>query len=695
MQSLRWYIRRLGAMSPGEIAWRMRSKARDVVYRFLIHPSMRAHRAAASLASIEPDAPTGFSVAELPVGAWSARDDRQVRRWRETLTDYADRITQHRLSFFDLDDCNLGDPIDWHRDHKSGKASPQARSSTIDYRDFDVTGDCKFVWEPSRHHQLVVLGRAYRATGNIRYAETARDLLLDWIAANPFGFGMQWRSPLELAIRLINWVWTLDLMHPSRLFTGEFRRRVLESVWLHCSEIVRQFSRGSSANNHLIGEAAGVYIASRYFNFLPDAERWAREARRILCEQVIEQTHEDGGNREQAIGYHLFVLQFLLCAGVAARRSGDEFAGRYWETVERMFEFVAGMHEGGEQLPMFGDADDGYVLDLGDRATSDFGLRAIGALLFERADLAPSDIECLESIVWLFGADATARYASLLERRVETPPASRCFSSSGYYLLQCEPDGSRTRISVVFDCGKLGFRSIAAHGHADALSFVVRVGGRDLLVDPGTYDYFSFPEWRTYFRGTRAHNTIMIDDQDQSPILGSFMWGTPAACRCVAWEPSDDGGRVVGAHDGYMRLSDPVRHQRELKLSGDEGRLTIRDQIFARGKHAARMMLHFAEGCRVTRADGNRFVIELADGTHVLSLDRTLVVQVIEGGSEPGGGWVSRGYHRKSRTVTLAAEAVCAGDSVFDTTLALNVSNAWDGTEAESGKEELQGVTTR
>ena len=55
-------------------------------------------------------------------------------------------------------------------------------------------GDCKLVWEPNRHHQLVVLARAWRTTGERRYADAVLAQLDSWLRANPFGAGMNWRS---------------------------------------------------------------------------------------------------------------------------------------------------------------------------------------------------------------------------------------------------------------------------------------------------------------------------------------------------------------------------------------------------------------------------------------------------------------------------------------------------------------------
>ena len=52
------------------------------------------------------------------------------------------------------------------------------------------------------------------------------------------------------------------------------------------------------------------------------------------------------------------------------------------------------------------------------------------------------------------------------------------------------------------------------HGHCDALSVILNVNGKNLLIDPGTYTYTGDQEWRAYFRGSSAHNTVTVDEQD-------------------------------------------------------------------------------------------------------------------------------------------------------------------------------------
>jgi uncharacterized heparinase superfamily protein len=241
------------------------------------------------------------------------------------------------------------------------------------------------------------------------------------------------------------------------------------------------------------------------------------------------------------------------------------------------------------------------------------------------------------------------------------------FPESGYYLLQRGRSDHEDRASVLFDCGELGYTAIAAHGHADALAFTMRVAGRDLLVDPGTYDYFTYPAWRDYFRGTRSHNTVEIDGMDQSRIQGPFLWGERAMARCLRFETRGQGGVVTGEHDGYVRQGIPVRHRRTLDLDEGSCALTIRDEILldAPGTRRVRISFHFAETCRVHTGEEGGVIVEEGGRFFFLETDPALEISLLLASDAPPGGWVSRGYHRKAPSTTVMATASVGENAEF------------------------------
>jgi hypothetical protein len=660
MQSLNWYVNRLRTMTPREVAWRVSDAARDGLDR---------GRFAMGLYPRPADVPAGgpprhgAALCPVPVGAWTGVEAAPIDGWRTALLAKADDLLRHRFSFFNLTAHDLGTPIDWNRDHENNRAAPLSFAPAIDYRDLSVTGDAKIVWEPSRHLQLVVLARAYRATGNTAYAREAVAQMVSWLDQSPFGYGMNWRSPLELAIRAINWSWALTLIEDAGVCEGAVRDRIRHALYLHVWEITRKYSRGSSANNHLIGEAAGVHVVTACFPDLPNAARWRQESRAILEQEIVRQTYADGGNREQAIGYHLFVLEFFLVAGLAGRRLADDFGPVYWRTVEQMLDYVAALLEGG-RLPMVGDADDGYVIDLGSAPDDPRGLLAVGGELFGRPDFARAAGGPQEWAFWVFG-----RVVPGGEGAVVQALRSRALADSGYYLLQAGSPAAGDAISAVIDCGELGFGALAAHGHADALSLMLRLNGDDILVDPGTYDYFSYKEWRRYYRGTPAHNTVTIDGVDQSEITGPFMWGARATARCLEFTAAERGGVFRGEHDGYARLSDPVIHRRRVELDAAARTLVIGDEIAAAGAHAAEWYFHFGEACAVERTAQGDFRIAAPHASLSLQVDPGVEAALVPPAADPAGGWVSRGYHRKTPAPVLALRARTSGSAVFTTTI--------------------------
>ena len=294
MQTLSWYVRRARAMSGAELTWRLQSMARDAADRCRLALDLQPK---AEVAAGAPPLP----VTPAAVGCWGGSAVPPERLlWSERLVRDAEAVAAHRLSFFNLVDRPLGDPIDWNADHETGKRTPLRFAASIDYRDIRVAGDAKVVWEPSRHHQLVVLGRAYRATGRVAFAAAVAEQIESWIDQCPFGRGMQWRSPLELAIRVINWSWALSLIHPSGVVSGAFEARVLGVLHQHLWDITRKYSRGSSANNHRLGEAAGVFIATTCLPALRH-DTWHEDSRGMLCAEATLQSHPDGGTREQAL----------------------------------------------------------------------------------------------------------------------------------------------------------------------------------------------------------------------------------------------------------------------------------------------------------------------------------------------------------------------------------------------------------
>ncbi|RBW47812.1 heparinase [Psychromonas sp. B3M02] len=665
MQTVTWYIKRIQMMSLSEITWRIISLSAAWVERIRVQFNWVSKAEFVKGYQSGSDFNPGFTVFTGQLSAYNTE-------WKAPLLAKAEMVMANKLSYFDLHNKHLETPINWHKDHSANIYANTGHILDVNYRDFKVNGDCKLVWEPNRHHQMVVLARAYQVTGDIQYAQAAVAQMTHWLDQNPYGKGMNWRSPLELAIRLINWVWTIDLIKESGLFVGDFKARLLESVFLHCRDVSSKFSQGTSANNHLVGEAAGVYIAASYFSMLRDAATWKDTSKQILEREMVAQTFDDGCTKEHAFSYQFFVLQFYLVTGLTGKWSDDDFSDRYWKTLKSLSQFVVRIAEGGEHYPMLGDQDDGYVLDLGDHVHDINALTDVMGHFYDDPLFASPQIKSSESSFWLFNNRQAKINRGVV---VDSALNSIAFEDAGYYLLQAGKVSDNNQASILMDVAELGYTAIAAHGHADALSCVVRINQHDLFVDTGTYDYFSFPEWRNHFRKTQAHNTLEVDGLDQSVMTGPFMWESHAQSTCIEWSPSKSGGKIVAAHDGYQRLPSPVTHQRDIELDITQQQIVITDYVKATAQHDIAIYFHLSEACQDIRLDQGSCYITLGDNEVVISLPEQVKATLVQGvpsddKQTPSLGWLSRGYHQKVPITTLVLSADINGNSEFVTSIA-------------------------
>jgi hypothetical protein len=240
------------------------------------------------------------------------------------------------------------------------------------------------------------------------------------------------------------------------------------------------------------------------------------------------------------------------------------------------------------------------------------------------------------------------------------------FPDGGYYVLATDR-GGENEIVIVFDSGPLGLAPLNAHGHADALSLWLSYGGREFLIDPGTFSYYSSADWRSYFRGTAAHNTIRIDGEDQSVPGGTFLWRETADCRAEHVKDTDDFLEVVGFHDGYRRLHDPVIHRRSLRLFKKSRMLVITDRLDCQGVHDIELFFHFSEKCQVRQVGPGSFEALNRNKRISIRVDSRLKPELYRGCEEPILGWVSRSFGVKESSFTLVARAAAIGASHFHT----------------------------
>ncbi len=623
-----FFINRLRRMSPAEILFRVVQKLQTQTEKALYNHYYFDR----SIVNEE------YKLFSIPVTF--KKDEDLIRK--------ADHICEGRFNLFALTDFKIQGPIDYHRDYKSGRSAPKELfGKSINYRDSEKIGDIKYIWELNRHLFLVPLALAYRQTKEVRYLERFEQLLSEWLQQNPFMLGVNWSSSLELGIRLINWTICWHILGDD--IKPELSKRWLDSVYQHCWFINRNLSRFSSANNHLIGEVAGLFVASVAMPRFKASKNWGKKAYRILTRESRKQNYPDGVNREQAISYQQFVLDFLLISGLAGEANQVQFPTEYWHVIERMLTYLAALEDAEGNLPQIGDEDDGYVVDLLQKEIGAYrSLLNTGAVLFKRKELfKATDEDYKTSVLLNLGGIHRDGFRPKTDSELRKAlPDS--FQDGGYYILGTDFYKS-TEQKLIFDCGSLGYLSLAAHGHADALSFNFSAGGSRIFIDPGTFAYHADQRWRNYFRSTAAHNTVRVDGLDQSNMAGNFMWSSKAEAKMIEHDPYR---MVKGTHDGYKRLKKGVLHVRKVQFIQEQDIWEIEDVIIGEGRHYLELFFHLHPDCRIEEK-GEMQEIHFDKGICRFETDKNLDLQIFRGSEEIPLGWYSPSYDVKVPTTTI------------------------------------------
>jgi len=486
LSKLGWYWHRLWAMSPVEIARRMQKR----VYQF----SDAKYR---NQSKISLDADAAFP--NLPP------KDSAPAELREALRRDAEAILNGDWRAFGHLPLKLDDPPRWQFDYLAGQDFQSSVSAfRLDHRAKPNGADIKLIWEPSRWNQLVRLALAGWLLGDVNAREKCVEWLLDWARKNPPFTGLNWTSGLETGLRLVQFTWIDGLLAASGVPEKTLRELRGQILPPHVWYTWRYKSSGSSANNHLIGELAGLIVAMARWPQLSHLSRSIDGVARILEEEILAQFAPDGGNLEQAHGYHLFSWEFCWQCQQALERAGSPLSPEVKERLAKAGEFYAKLKPPGDVWD-YGDCDNAWVTPL-----------------FAEESQAPQEWR-----EWFCGGSPVLRYwwGEFPGKTALAEGEWVLFKEAGHAVFKTKDWFAR------LDFSPLGMGSIAAHGHLDALHFSLWHQGHPVIIDPGTGAYYAEKAARNYLADWEAHNSPHLKDPPaQHPKrLGTFMWGASHA----------------------------------------------------------------------------------------------------------------------------------------------------------------------
>jgi len=530
---------------------------------------------------------------------------------QDFIIENADRICNNEFTFLGINPKVLKS-IKWNQDIKSGHIWPNL--FYLDLREklvqsYNKGWDIKMVWELSRFQYAIPLALAFYKTGEEKYINKWQGLISDWIEKNPVYFGPNWINAMEVAIRACNWIFSWEIIaekgkqNRGKKLEKEFLEKFLGSLIEHGKFILRNLEYAPIRSNHYLSDIVGLIYLGIMFPEFKESKKWLKKGLKALEEEMKFQVYNDGVDYELSIAYHRYVTELFLWAGRLCKENDINLSLEFWEKLKKMVEFSHYYTKPNGLAPQIGDTDDGRL-----------------HIVWE--DFYHWDKRNHFALFNLYNYV----FGKTLEN---TEKSSKSFSQSGFYIMRDKD------FYLITGRNKCCYGRGGSHIHNDILSFELSMLGNDFIVDPGTYVYTPDFKARNRFRKTRAHNTVMIDNQEQNPISKDpFYIEQTGELTVNQWEINKEKIVLEAEHNCYERLRCSVIHNRTFSFNKKERVLHIKDKFKGRGDHELEWNFHLSPEIKIwvkeDKAECKEAILIGNNGSLIFSVPKILNCVIIE-----------------------------------------------------------------
>lgn len=479
----------------------------------------------------------------------------------DTVTTRAERIIAGVYPFFHALEYSIPRDVLFLTDPQSDTLYDNSRHWTH-FSDMPEGKDIKYIWELSRFSYLLQVMRADKYTGTDHGAFAIQEIL-NWIEQNPFNLGPQYMSGQEIALRLLNWNFILYYYGDHPALDDDSLQKICSSLHAQLVHIEKnmRFTKRFVRNNHLITEAAALFVCGTLYPFLPDAEKLQAKGKRMLEEEAAWQIFPDGTYLQHSMNYHRVIVQVYTYVLRLAEIHNISFAPVVRERLQKSLDFLfTCIQPETGLLPNTGNNDGTLFFPLNDEPFTDHrpALQALAFLLHAN----PAFDTLYEDLYW-YGIRPQG------ERMIRKEGAVS-FTEGGYITYREGDTFTYVRCS----------NNLPRPGQADNLHLEIFVQGKPLLLDGGTYSYKMHAVYGNYFFGSASHNTILIEHADQMQKGPRFIWLNRS--KIIRAEVIETEKQVViqAAISAFTHIRKNISHQRTIEKTKGETVWRITDRIY-------------------------------------------------------------------------------------------------------------------
>jgi hypothetical protein len=419
----------------------------------------------------------------------------------------------------------------------------------------------KKIWWGNRRRTIAVVNSAatlaftYRMTGDEKYGQGARDLLMAFAAWDPNGstqyeYNDEAAMPaLYFASRAYSWAYPM-LSEADRARMVEVMTVRGRDCYNHLRKrphLWRPYASHSNRAWHFLGE-----LSITFMDDIPEARSWLDYAMTIFYTCYPVWTGGDGAWHEGVAYWSSYINRFMYWAFVMDSSFGVN-------VFERPFFQRSGDY--GMYLMPPGSNSGGF----GDQAqhSSSKGIAPLMAVLAAGASNGHwkwfADTHGVDGGSGYLGMIYGARLGATTSTPPSDLPSSAVFPETGLAMLNTNLLDGTDNVQVLFKSSPMGRVS---HGHNSNNAFLLNVNGHTLLRRAGRREVHGSPHHREYMWHTKSDNAILVNGEGQIPHSAE------AKGRITSSYFSDNVDVLVGeAGDSYTNLNRWTRRVIFLKPS--------------------------------------------------------------------------------------------------------------------------------
>lgn len=487
--------------------------------------------------------------------------------------------------------------------------------------------DIKIPWEISRCHHLLWMAEAYCLTEDESYAEEVIKQIRHWICHNPLMYSVNWTCAMDVAIRAVNWMYSLAIIGSSNFFTDEFAKDVYHSLYQHLFFINLNLEKCVPySNNHYFSDIIGQLFLGKLFSKTLYGRYTFKHAVKEFFHEIQLQILPSGVDYERSISYHRLMTELVMYGFYMLDRVGIVIPYIVSERFSRMLGFINEYTMPNGDSPLVSDNDDGRLLPI-----------------------VPTPFMQHKYLVTPNSLDSRIASASCTLIVPAYSDNKSCIHSDANLVIL-----KRENLYLFTSCfsrwrhDRLTDKFISTHLHNDLLSFVLADGDIPIITDAGAYCYTSDTATWKSFRTTKKHNTIMVDNEEQN-LLGDsafiMKYNTNAMNMLFL------SGETEHCEGEYTTIVGHMTHHRDFDLGSQY--LKITDCLIKEGNgHKAYMSFHFGKGI-TPMIEGNIVRLSYADQHYIINFSDifSLNLRIIDDTFSP-----SFGVLEKSRTLVVEFE---------------------------------------